>query len=228
MTKLLQLSLKAATFAARTSAQLVEAALDRIRGGAPSDETRWTSAPPPGRPATSRPPRAPRHPRTDDDAPLAAPVTPPPVPEPPAEPELGAVPAPLVAEPPIAAAPVEPPPVPPVAAVPDEPPIGEPPPLPPVAAVPDEPAVEPPLAEVPEPTPGQAARVRAQRREAETTAESPGAEVHVDEPWQGYASMNAPEIIDRLAVSDDAVKAIVLLYESSHRGRKTVLRAAGR
>ena len=48
-----------------------------------------------------------------------------------------------------------------------------------------------------------------------------------DRPWPGYASMNAPEIIDRVRVSDDTVKAVVLLYERSHRARKTVLRAAG-
>jgi hypothetical protein len=98
------------------------------------------------------------------------------------------------------------------------------PPDPPAPVPPD----LPPIAAVPEPTPGEAAHIREQRREAETTADSPGAEVHVDEPWQGYASMNAPEIIDRLAVSDAAVKGVVLLYERSHRGRKTVLRAAGR
>jgi hypothetical protein len=117
-------------------------------------------------------------------------------------------------------------------------PAPDPPEVPPIAAVPeptlDVPAVPepepdvPPIAAVPEPTPGEAARIREQRREGETTAESPGAEVHVDEPWQGYASMNAPEIIDRLAVSDATVKAVVLLYEGSHRARKTVLRAAAR
>src|SRR5919107_1016884 len=148
MTKLLHLSMKAATFAARTCAQLVEAALDRVRGGTPSDKARWTPAAPPpprGRPVTSRRPRAPRPPRTDDGAPVAAPVTPSPAPEPPVEPELGVVPEePSVAESPVAAVPVEPS-------------LAESP----VAAVPE----EPPVAAIPEPTPGQAARIRAQRRE---------------------------------------------------------------
>src|SRR5918997_98137 len=106
-----------------------------------------------------------------------------------------------------------------------------PPPPPPAPAPPPTPAAaeldEPPLAVVPDLTPGQAARIRAQQREAETTEDSPGAEVRVEEPWHGYGAMNAPEIIDRLRVSDDAVKAVVLLYERSHRARKTVLRAAG-
>jgi hypothetical protein len=99
-------------------------------------------------------------------------------------------------------------------------------PPPPVAPPAPAPA-EPPIDVVPDLTRGQAARIREEQREAETTEDSPGAEVHVDEPWRGYRSMKAPEIIDRLRVSDDAVKAIVLLYESSHRSRKTVLRAAG-
>jgi hypothetical protein len=187
MTKLLQLTLNVATAVARTSAQLVEVALDRVRGGGRSDEARWTPAAPPT-PAPSTP-VAPREPWTDTGPPMTAPATPPPAPDPPDLPD-----------------------VPDLAEVPDQ------------ADLPD----LPPIAAVPEPTPGEAARIREQRREAETTAESPGAEIHVDEPWQGYASMNAPEIIDRLAVSDAAVKAVVLLYEGSHRGRKTVLRAADR
>jgi hypothetical protein len=163
MTKLLQMSLKAVTAVARTSVQLVEIAIERVRGGDHRDEARWTPAPPP--PSTPVPPR---EPWTDDGAPVAAP---PPAPEP---------------------------------------------------------SGPPPVAAVPEPTRGEAARIRERQREAETTEESPGAEVHVDEPWQGYAAMNAPEIIDRLAVSDAAVKAVVLLYERGHKGRKTVLRAAAR
>jgi hypothetical protein len=181
MTKLLQLSLNVVTAVARTSAQLVEVALDRVRGGGRSDEARWTPAAPPAPPPST--PVTPREPWTDTGPPMTAPATPPPAPDPPDVPDL-----------------------------PDQ------------ADLPD----LPPIAAVPEPTHGEAARIREQRREAETTAESPGAEIHVDEPWQGYASMNAPEIIDRLAVSDAAVKAVVLLYERSHRGRKTVLRAAER
>jgi hypothetical protein len=199
MTKLLQMSLKMATTVARTSVQLVELALDRVRGGGRSDAARWTPAPPP--PST---PVAPREPWTDVGAPV---VPPPPAPDSPDVPPVASVPEPEL----------------------DVPPIPDPTrDVPPIAAVPESEPDVPPIAAVPEPTPGEAARLREQRREAETTAESPGAEVHVDEPWQGYASMNAPEIIDRLAVSDAAVKAVVLLYEGSHRGRKTVLRAASR
>src|SRR5205085_228482 len=85
----------------------------------------------------------------------------------------------------------------------------------------------PPIAVVPEPTRGQAARIRAERRAAEQPADGPGPEIRIDEPWPGYRAMKAPDIVDRLRVSDDAVKAVVALYEGSHRKRKTVLRAAG-
>ncbi|HUR86393.1 MAG TPA: hypothetical protein VMY78_13710 [Solirubrobacteraceae bacterium] len=99
----------------------------------------------------------------------------------------------------------------------------EPAPAPPA---PDPSPDPPPIAVVPEPTRGQAARIREARREAETTEDSPGAVIRVDEPWSGYKQMKAPEIIDRLRVADDATKAVVLLFESGHRKRKTVLEAA--
>jgi hypothetical protein len=217
MNSLVQLPLKVAAFAARTSLRLVEvaaeAAAERLQGRG-SDQVRVTPEPSPARtPPAARPaaaPRAPRAPRTDPTAPAA-----------PAAPAAAAEPAPAGAAPaPPAAVPA--PPEPPAAAAPMPPPVPAPPP-PAVPVVPD----EPPIEVVPDLTPGQAARIREERREAEATDESPGAEVHVDEPWHGYASMNAPEIIDRLGASDDAVKAVVLLYERTHRGRKTVLRAAG-
>lgn len=94
---------------------------------------------------------------------------------------------------------------------------------PPTAAEPTDP---PPLAVIPEPTRGEAARIREEQREAEQGEDGPGPEIRIDEPWPGYKSMNAPEIIDRLKASDEAVKAVVLLYENSHGKRKTVLEAA--
>jgi hypothetical protein len=120
-----------------------------------------------------------------------------------------------------------PPPPAPAPPPPVAPPPVAPPPVASPAPAPPPPPPEPPIEVVPDLTPGQAARVREAEREAEVTEDSPGAVVHVDEPWQGYKAMKAPEIIERLRMSDDAVKAVVLLYEGSHRGRKTVLRAAG-
>src|SRR5829696_7935764 len=91
----------------------------------------------------------------------------------------------------------------------------QPPPAPPVT----------PEAVPPEPTPGEAARERASRREAETTSDSPGPQIRIDEPWAGYRKQPAGEIVQRLNGSDEATKAVVRLYESSHRKRKSILAA---
>ena len=76
------------------------------------------------------------------------------------------------------------------------------------------------------PTRGQAAELREREREAEAMEDSPGAVVHVDEPWDGYQRMAAADVVDRLRVADEATKAVVLLYEEQHRARKSVLAAA--
>jgi hypothetical protein len=55
-----------------------------------------------------------------------------------------------------------------------------------------------------------------------------GAELHVDEPWDAYDEMTAPEIRDRLAAADPALAAAVNLYETTHKSRRTVLDAAER
>jgi hypothetical protein len=55
-----------------------------------------------------------------------------------------------------------------------------------------------------------------------------GPEVHIDEPWDGYESMNAKEVIARLAGSSPAELAAVALYERGHRSRHTVLAAVER
>jgi hypothetical protein len=57
--------------------------------------------------------------------------------------------------------------------------------------------------------------------------EGPGAELHVDPPWEGYDQMKAAEILQRLRTADPATKALVALYESSHRRRSTVMNAVG-
>ena len=52
-----------------------------------------------------------------------------------------------------------------------------------------------------------------------------GAEVHVDEPWEGYSQMRVGEVKERLSQASTAELAAVQLYEASHRGRKSVLAA---
>jgi hypothetical protein len=58
--------------------------------------------------------------------------------------------------------------------------------------------------------------------------EGAGPEVRVAEPWPNYHEMTAPEIVDRLAAADEAEIAVVRLYESRHRNRRTVLEATDR
>lgn len=55
-----------------------------------------------------------------------------------------------------------------------------------------------------------------------------GAEVHVAEPWDGYKRMRVADIRERVAVAEAAELAIVQLYESSHRKRRSILDAVER
>ena len=52
-----------------------------------------------------------------------------------------------------------------------------------------------------------------------------GAEIRIDEPWPGYRSLRAPELIDRLVVASDSELAVIELYERAHRSRSSVIRA---
>jgi hypothetical protein len=55
-----------------------------------------------------------------------------------------------------------------------------------------------------------------------------GPELHVTEPWKGYRSMRAADVVDRLVVESEAALAVMVLYERSHKNRRTVLAAAER
>lgn len=64
---------------------------------------------------------------------------------------------------------------------------------------------------------------------AETGAEGgAGPELHIREPWKGYRDMSAREVTARLADMPAAELAAVELYETSHRGRQTILDAVAR
>ena len=54
-----------------------------------------------------------------------------------------------------------------------------------------------------------------------------GADVHVDEPWEGYDAMTVPQIKGRLRDASPELQAVVRLYESTHKKRVGVLRAVG-
>jgi hypothetical protein len=55
-----------------------------------------------------------------------------------------------------------------------------------------------------------------------------GPELHIHEPWTGYQKMSARDITARLAGASAAELAAVKLYESSNRGRQTILAAVAR
>ena len=58
-------------------------------------------------------------------------------------------------------------------------------------------------------------------------AEDPSPTLEVQAPWSGYDSQPAAEIIKRIRAGDEATKAVALLYERGHKGRRSVIRAAG-
>jgi hypothetical protein len=110
---------------------------------------------------------------------------------------------------------------------------GDPEPAPPPSPTRPRPAPEPPAPPEPpvelldeEPTRAEVGRRRVEQREAEGGGPGGvGASVHVDEPWDGYDRMTAPQVLDRLVGADEATLAVVRLYESAKRNRATVLRA---
>lgn len=117
----------------------------------------------------------------------------------------------------------------PPAPVPDPAPKPGEPSRPPRAAeaTPPPPASEAP----PAPAPAPDAEPEHVDREAVVVAEfadagaedGPGAELHVDEPWDGYDDLTAKDVIAQLADAGAARLAVVRLYESTHRNRVTVL-----
>jgi hypothetical protein len=117
-------------------------------------------------------------------------------------------------------------------------PIAEPPPSSAAAPPPEAPAppARPPAAAPPRPQPvpdstdltsAEAARIREADREAEATPDSPGPEIRVEEPWEGYDQMTVTEVRRRLRGVNPTIAAMVRLYEETHRNRKGVLDATG-
>lgn len=58
--------------------------------------------------------------------------------------------------------------------------------------------------------------------------EGVGAEIHVQEPWDGYRHAKVAEVRERIASADMAELAVIQLYESANRKRKSVLDAVER
>jgi hypothetical protein len=56
-------------------------------------------------------------------------------------------------------------------------------------------------------------------------ADTATAEVHVDEPWDGYRHLKADDVIARVKTATPEELAVIELYEMTNRGRKSVLAA---
>ena len=68
-------------------------------------------------------------------------------------------------------------------------------------------------------------------REAEQVAsfgpgDEPGSTLEVQPPWPNYDEHPASEVIKRVRSGDEATRAVVLLYERTHKRRKSVIAAA--
>jgi len=173
----------------------------------------------PPRSQHSAPPVARRDP---EPAPPSAPAPAPPV----SRPAPAPAPAPAAAAAPVAAAESTPAPAPaaPVARQ-ERRPRPVPAPAPPPAAA-DSPPPPRPASVAPQPS--APAHVE---REAVVVAESadsgaadgPGAEIRVEEPWEGYRALTARQVIAELAQADAETLAVVHLYEATHRNRRTVI-----
>jgi hypothetical protein len=59
-------------------------------------------------------------------------------------------------------------------------------------------------------------------------ADGAGAQIRVAEPWEGYGSLTAKEVNDRLAAASPESLAVARLYETTHRNRVTVLKEIDR
>jgi hypothetical protein len=74
-------------------------------------------------------------------------------------------------------------------------------------------------------TSADAARNREAEREAQASLDGPGPELRVEAPWPDYDAMNVGQVLDRLTGTDQTTRAMVRLYEETHKNRKGVLRA---
>jgi hypothetical protein len=55
--------------------------------------------------------------------------------------------------------------------------------------------------------------------------EGAGAQVRIEEPWDGYSELSAEEVIARLEDASAEELAAINLYENANRSRQTVMSA---
>jgi hypothetical protein len=105
-------------------------------------------------------------------------------------------------------------------------------PAPPTASAPSTPPA-PSTASAPAPAPAEPSHVSREPELVEEVAEpgaedGAGAQIHVREPWPGYRSLKARDLIARLPSATREELATVELYELAHANRKSVVVAAQR
>ena len=100
-------------------------------------------------------------------------------------------------------------------------PISAPPPAPAPAPAPPAPVAVPDEAAEPQHV-DRGAVVVAESADA-GAADGAGAQIRVDEPWDGYSRLTAKDVTAQLATADPATLAVVRMYEATHRNRRTVL-----
>jgi hypothetical protein len=82
-----------------------------------------------------------------------------------------------------------------------------------------------PVAPAPEPAPAHVSE-EAEQVASFGPSDDPGSTIEVQAPWKGYDGHSAAEVIRRVRSGDDATRAVVLLYERTHKARKSVIAAA--
>ena len=63
-------------------------------------------------------------------------------------------------------------------------------------------------------------------RASSPPADEPGSTLEVQAPWPNYDEHPASEVVKRVRAGDEATRAVVLLYERTHKRRKSVIAAA--
>ena len=82
-----------------------------------------------------------------------------------------------------------------------------------------------PVEPAPEPAPAHVSE-EAEQVASFGPSDDPGSTIEVQAPWPRYDEHSAAEVIKRVRSGDEATRAVVLLYERTHKARKSVIAAA--
>jgi hypothetical protein len=82
-----------------------------------------------------------------------------------------------------------------------------------------------PVEPTPEPAPAHVSE-EAEQVASFGPSDDPGSTIEVQAPWPNYDGHSAAEVIRRVRSGDEATRAVVLLYERTHKARRSVIAAA--